>query len=72
MNVSDTVFKLWIDQELGKAQEALYWEINPSSPNHYALANRALIQARSRQWSSATQDASEVTFHSFVRFLMFI
>ncbi|KAH0825664.1 hypothetical protein J3R83DRAFT_11721 [Lanmaoa asiatica] len=64
MNVSEEAFRLWIKQDLHKAEEKLSREINPENSNHYvARANRALIRASLKQWDTAIADATQVASH---------
>ena len=63
MYISDVVFDSWTKGDLTRVEELLAPEIlHPSSPFHHAraLAHRALVRARLKQWSTAVDDAKEV------------
>ena len=61
MHVSDLAFEPWIQGKLGNAESVFTQDVNrPSSRDHHALANRALIRARSKRWKQAVDDADKV------------
>ena len=58
MQVSDAVFKPWIEGNLKSAEAILSREIGDRS--HHALANRALVRTHLKQWDAAVGDAKKV------------
>jgi hypothetical protein len=51
----------WKHNQLAKAEALLTAAIRESrNPSHHALASRALVRARLRQWDAAIADATEV------------
>ncbi|KAF8546332.1 hypothetical protein OG21DRAFT_1502001 [Imleria badia] len=62
--ISDAAFKLWRQGDLTRVEELLTEDIihpdNPSDHAH-ALAHRALVRARSKQWEVAIDDAKKST-----------
>ena len=63
MHISDAAFKSWMQGDLTRVEQLLTEEI-ASTPNPFhharALAYRALVRSRSRQWDTAIQDAEKV------------
>ncbi|KAF8556849.1 WD40 repeat-like protein, partial [Imleria badia] len=60
MYISDAAFKFWTEGNLTRVEELLTQEIlHPSNPFHHAraLAHRALVRTRSKQWNTAVDDA---------------
>ncbi|KAF8550554.1 WD40 repeat-like protein [Imleria badia] len=58
MQVSDEVFKPWIEGDWKNAEATVSQEIGDRS--HHALANRALVRAHLKQWDAAVDDAKRV------------
>ena len=62
IQVDDAVLDSWKHGELADADALLSAALSTSqSPDHHALANRALVRARLRQWGEAISDANEVS-----------
>ncbi|KAI5984705.1 hypothetical protein EDC04DRAFT_3003763 [Pisolithus marmoratus] len=60
VQVSDATLKSWIQDNPRNTEMPLSEEImSASSPNHYLLANRALIRARLKDWALAIEDGKE-------------
>lgn len=69
MHISDLAFEPWIQGKLGNAESTFTQEIiRSSNRDHHALANRALIRARSKRFKEATDDAEKVAFHPLFAF----
>ena len=63
MHISDAIYKPWVQGDLTRVEQLLTEEIAcTSSPFHHAraLAYRAIVRTRSRQWVTAIQDAEKV------------
>lgn len=60
MDINDTVFKLWMLGDLTRVEEILAEEIAHPFHRARALAQRALVRARLKQWDMAIDDAQEV------------
>ncbi|KAI6045482.1 hypothetical protein EDC04DRAFT_3137168 [Pisolithus marmoratus] len=57
LQVSDATLKSWTQDDPTNTEMLLSEEImSASSPNHYLLANRALISARLKDWALAMED----------------
>lgn len=63
MCIGDAAFKLWTLGDLSRVEQSLTQDMaHPSDPIHHAhaLAQRALVRARSGQWDMANDDAEQV------------
>ena len=63
MYISDVVFDSWTKGDLTRVEDLLTPEVlQPSSPFHHAraLAHRALVRTRLKQWNTAVDDATKV------------
>jgi hypothetical protein len=61
IRIDDAAFHSWKHNQLANADALLTAEIHDSrNPSHHALASRALVRARLRQWDAAIADATEV------------
>ena len=61
IRIDDAVLHSWKHNQLANAEALLTAAIHESrNPIHHALAGRALVRARLRQWDSAIADATEV------------
>ena len=63
MYISDTTFKSWTQGDLTHVEGILTEEIlHSSNPLHHAhaLAYRALVRSRSKQWNMVVDDANKV------------
>jgi hypothetical protein len=66
MYISDALFKSWTQGDLTNVEDLLTAEIkivHSSNPLHHAhaLAYRALVRSRSKQWNRVVDDANKVT-----------
>ncbi|KAI5984704.1 hypothetical protein EDC04DRAFT_3149940 [Pisolithus marmoratus] len=60
VQVSDAVLKSWTQDDPTTTEMLLSEELmSASSPNHYLLANRALISTRLKDWALAIEDVKE-------------
>jgi len=59
IRIDATVLDSWKRSQLANAETLLTAAVN-KSPTHHALASRALIRARLRQWDAALADATQV------------
>ncbi|KAF8548528.1 hypothetical protein OG21DRAFT_750496 [Imleria badia] len=60
IDIDDAALDLWKQDQLAGAQASLTAAIAASrNPRHHALASRALVRARLRQWDEAIVDAKE-------------
>ena len=69
--ISDTIFELWMRDDLTRVEELLTEEIEQPVDPHLlrharALAYRALVRSRLKQWDMAIDDAKKVFLSSFV------
>ena len=63
MYISDVAFKSWTGGSMTHVEELLTEEIDhPSNPFHHAraLAHRALVRMRLKQWDTAVDDVKKV------------
>jgi hypothetical protein len=61
IRIDDAALHSWKHNQLVNAETLLTAEIHESrNPIHHALASRALVRARLRQWDAAITDATEV------------
>ena len=61
IRIDDTALHSWKHNQFANAEALLTAAIHESrNPIHYALASRALVRARLRQWDAAIADAIEV------------
>jgi hypothetical protein len=61
IRIDDAALHSWKHNQLVNAEALLTAEIHESrNPIHHALASRALVRARLRQWDAAIADATEV------------
>ena len=61
IRIDDAALHSWKHNQLANAQALLTATIHGSpNPSHHALASRALVRARLRQWDAAIADATEV------------
>ena len=61
IRVDDAALHSWKHNQLANAEALLTTAIHESrNPSHHALASRALVRARLRQWDAAIADATEV------------
>jgi WD40 repeat protein len=59
--IDDAALHSWKCNQLANAEALLTAAIHePQNPSHYALAGRALVRARLRQWDPAIADATQV------------
>ncbi|KAF8550473.1 hypothetical protein OG21DRAFT_1446572 [Imleria badia] len=62
MYISDAAFKSWTEGNLTRVEALLTQEVlHPSNPFHHAcaLAHRALVRTRLKQWNTAVNDAKQ-------------
>ncbi|KAH7905044.1 hypothetical protein BJ138DRAFT_1165467 [Hygrophoropsis aurantiaca] len=60
MQIIDTAFEAWVQDELEKAEAIFTQKIMlAQNPNHHLLANRALLRARLQGWEGAINDAEK-------------
>ena len=61
VQIDDAALNLWKCDQLRDAEALLTFTITASrNTNHYALASRALVRARLREWDTALADAEKV------------
>ena len=60
IQIVDAALHSWKHNQLANAEELLTATILESRQSHDALASRALVRARLRQWDAAITDATEV------------
>jgi hypothetical protein len=61
IRIDDAALHSWKHNQLANAEALLTPAIHKSrNPSHHALASRALVRARLRQWDAAIADATEV------------
>ena len=61
IRIDDAALHSWKHNQLANAEALLTAAIHESrNPSHHALACRALVRARTRQWDAAIADATEV------------
>ena len=61
IRINDAALHSWKHNQLANAEVLLTAEIHESrNSSHHALASRALVRARLRQWDAAIADATEV------------
>ena len=61
IQIDDAALHFWKHNQLANAEILLTAAIRDSrNPSHHALASRALVRARRRQWDAAIADATEV------------
>ena len=61
IRIDDAALHSWKYDQLANAEALLTAAIHESrNPSHHALASRALVRARLRQWDAAIADATEV------------
>ena len=61
IQIHDAALHSWKHNQLASAEALLAAAIDESrNPTHHALASRALVRARLRQWDTAIADATEV------------
>ena len=61
IQIDDAALDSWKHGRLENAEVLLTTAVSESrNPNHHALASRALVRARLRQWDAALVDAEEV------------
>jgi hypothetical protein len=61
IRIDDNALHAWKHDQLANAETLLTTAIHESrNPSHHALASRALVRARLRQWDASIADATEV------------
>ena len=73
IQIDDAALHSWKHNQLANAEALLTAAIHESrNPIHHALASRALVRARLRQWDAAIADATKVCVALFSRVLWLI
>ena len=61
IQIDDAALHSWRHNQLANAEASLTAAIHDSrNPSHHALASRALVRTRLRQWDAAIADATQV------------
>ena len=67
-DITNAALDSWKQDRLTDTETSLTGAItNSRNQSHHALANRALVRARLRDWDLAFEDATNVSFRSFLR-----
>ena len=69
--IDNAMLDSWKHGQFAKAETLLTATVNTSrNPTYHALASRALVRARLRQWDAAIADATQVFVALLSRMLM--
>lgn len=64
MHLNGAVQELWLHEKLASTMEILSHDVVLNGKSHHAYANRAILQARFKNWNDALIDAEMVTRHA--------